>query len=130
MTDIVERLRTAADRAGEVFDPGFYNPWQDAADEIERLRKLIGPMDWRPMETAPKDGTRILAYGWGDNRITKSRWSIREIWCEWNDTYRYVPTENGLYRQQACRSNERWEPYPGFHPEYWTLRPETPDVDE
>jgi len=56
MTDIVERLHETATTAD-------YGPDREtakaAADEIERLRAA---MQWRPIETAPRDGTEFIAY--------------------------------------------------------------------
>lgn len=40
-SDLVQRLRTAAERCKGIFDEGFYNPWLEAADEIERLHKEL-----------------------------------------------------------------------------------------
>lgn len=51
----------------------------DAADEIKRLRKLT---QWQPIETAPKDGERILVVWLGDVDI--AFWNIeQENWEQW-----------------------------------------------
>lgn len=55
--DLVTRLR------GEEWDGeiplNVVDMLEDAADEIERLRAA---MQWRPIETAPRDGTEFIAY--------------------------------------------------------------------
>jgi hypothetical protein len=47
MSDLVQRLRTAADKADKIFDTSFGNPWREAAAEIERLREAIVMADNR-----------------------------------------------------------------------------------
>ncbi len=60
MGDIAERLRSYALHDGHSSDT--HVKWcilcHEAADEIERLRN-----PWQPIETAPRDGTRVDLYG-------------------------------------------------------------------
>lgn len=58
MSDIVERLRALADEWHEMCGD-IHVPLAEAADEIERLRSLL---EWKPIETAPRDGTMIFVY--------------------------------------------------------------------
>jgi len=39
--------------------------WLNAEGEIETLKAKVAERDWRPIESAPKDGTRILCMGGG-----------------------------------------------------------------
>jgi hypothetical protein len=36
--DLIERLRSSAEKAARIFDPSFWNPWCEAADCIEALK--------------------------------------------------------------------------------------------
>ena len=67
--DIVERLRHSANVLGN-----YDSEWtpdvatmRAAAAEIERLRSLT---EWRPIETAPRDGTCVLL-SWAQNAHVK-----------------------------------------------------------
>jgi hypothetical protein len=84
--------------------------------------------EWNPIETAPRDGTHILAYGWNPNAFANDpgRFAQREIWRAWNGTFRYVPVGNGLFRQEDARSDDRWEPDRQFIPTHWMPLPEPP----
>ena len=55
--DIVERIIAYRDRAGRSREGR--DMLADAANEIMRLRREID-MQWKPIETAPKDGTVIV----------------------------------------------------------------------
>lgn len=50
--DLVIRLRRSAARARDVFDPSFWNPWEEAANEIERLRGVVKRLE---SSAAPPD---------------------------------------------------------------------------
>lgn len=86
--------------------------------------------DWKPIESAPKDGTHILAYGWSIDVFSNAegRNSVREIWRKWNYIYRYVEAGNGLYRQEDSRSNDHWAPDTSFTPTHWMPLPKAPDA--
>lgn len=126
MSDIVERLR------GEKCNID----WRfEAAAEIERLRAAT---QWRPIETAPKDGSRLLlAY---QNSHQKWRRVIAfyapklsveanddgSDWCEYDEaTGRYFLPE-GWYE---CIDN--WDDYSYVHigentPSHWMPLPPAP----
>ncbi|MBE3145099.1 MAG: hypothetical protein IMZ61_14450 [Planctomycetes bacterium] len=72
-------------------------------------------MDWRPIDTAPKDGTKILVFTiHGD--IELSEYCIME-----NSHYEEV--ENGLYRKAIDKSTEFWN---GNKPVLWMPLPLPP----
>lgn len=62
MTDVLERLKNYI--PGENTDC-IAERIAEAADEIERLRALLDAGLWQPIETAPQDGSPILATGGG-----------------------------------------------------------------
>jgi hypothetical protein len=91
-------------------------------------------MSWQPISTAPKDGTRVLAFGRGTE---KAMWPVDELMPEimsvifwsWHDTEEYEPAEGGLYRQVKRRCLEMWKPIGPhfFKPTHWQPLPEPPD---
>lgn len=109
-TDIVERLRgrhaawlRECKLEGKELPYEFRESlWSTAADEIERLRRASSPLDWQPMETAPKDGTRVLVkldHPIWDPQI--ARWQYEEWRLDNNDW--------------PCHPL-RWQPLPGAPP--------------
>ena len=69
--------------------------------------------DWQPIETAPKDGTNILAWpcsdGWGDEYFPYV--------VQWVDANEY---HEGMWREAAG------EKYDWFNPTHWMPLPEPP----
>jgi hypothetical protein len=66
-------------------------------------------MNWQPIETAPKDGTRILAYGVLGLESHKSIGTVK-----WNDTcslWQCDPSEASEYHPEACDLTH-WMPLP------------------
>ena len=59
------------------------DPWiGKGIDEIARLRRLLEGR-WQPIETAPKDGTRILACWADDQNCTIIEWwDFAEFWYQ------------------------------------------------
>jgi hypothetical protein len=72
-------------------------------------------MDWQPIETAPKDGSKILVFTiHGDIEISK--------WCVINN-YHYEDVGNGLYRKVFEPPTEFWN---GNQPTHWQPLPDPP----
>lgn len=98
MTDIVERLRhlhKLCDCWSE-YEPYDMVMLKEAADEIERLRnKEKNQINyWRPMASAPKNGTRILAC-WVDGDFNK--FGTEHTIIEW---FQYSKEDRGSWCQR------------------------------
>lgn len=111
MTDIVERLRDCANGSGDFkTDRGDFGLCDDAADEIERLRG----QGWRPIETAPKDGRRVLLHLRGPyDETLVARW--------------YAPWSN--WQAGSLPSDPAREEHHGIGslvPSHWMPLPESP----
>lgn len=71
--------------------------------------------EWQPIETAPRDGTKILVFTiHGDIELT-------EYYEQWHDEYE--PVENDLFRKVRKKAYEGWNSN-AF--EYWMPLPEPP----
>jgi hypothetical protein len=71
-------------------------------------------MIWQPIETAPKDGTRILGFNRCDDGIAIYRWDVQP--------YHKKPRP---YWQMECCINQRWFSE-GRQPTHWMPLPEPP----
>lgn len=89
--------------------------WDDAMAFTARQDSL---WCWQPIETAPKDGTEVIAWGLfpGD--------------------YGYTESENGWTGVKWNRLSKEWQvtkPTPryfqGFKPTHWIPRPAAPEAD-
>jgi len=96
-------------------------------------------MDWQPIETAPKDGTRIFAFGLAYAELAENgRWFTADTdrprephmmviqWKEfWYD--REIDNGDGTYRKEPHLSSAYWSPEPGaFRPTHWMPLPPDP----
>jgi hypothetical protein len=97
----------------------------------DRVATLRG--EWQPIETAPKDGTKILTYGKGHgNRIGSYDTNERSFamfaiahWA-WHDSERDVPVGDGLFRKEPCRVLEGWRTEWAYFPTHWQPLPPPP----
>lgn len=87
---------------------------------------------WQPIETAPKDGTRILAHGRGtDNGIWAADVKMPLMQCViywgWHDSEDFEPVGDGTYRKVTKRVLE-WRPIGPhfFNPTHWMPLPNPP----
>lgn len=84
MADIVERLRAPIPRDVDCI-PEAQDRMAEAAAEIERLRAVQA---WRPIGTAPKDGTRVLLWPvWSDGLPDAGWWEVRPRSSGWVHVY-------------------------------------------
>lgn len=95
---------------------------------------------WQSIKTAPKDGTRILAYGMAYPQLIQHKgefWGVYHgevkepfvmiIW--WHELWYDDEIEVGdnLYRKERKLSSAHWRPEPhAFNPTHWMALPENP----
>lgn len=111
MSDINEAIRrlTATVAASDAFEqdwrmrPTAYPGHSVSQDFIEDIRAVLAERTWQPIETAPKDGTRLLLYGFPDGAFT-GEWEF--------DSWRMEPGFEAVDR-------DRW-------PTHWMPLPEAP----
>lgn len=92
-------------------DDEVHNAWDDWLDEADDLLALFFPADgWRPIETAPKDGTLILAgYRGHDVAVVVS-------WQSDPDVNGWVTGETNNDGSYATFDVDCWQPLPAAPP--------------
>lgn len=66
-------------------------------------------MDWRPIDTAPKDGSRILAFGKLGFEPPNGVGTVS--WCKTYNLWSLDPSEATEYGPEACIISH-WQPLP------------------
>lgn len=114
--DIVTMLQTAINDRGKGSVWGYAGLLEDATAEIERLRTELAKHQWRTMESAPRDGTSILAVICGRHPGT-GRPFIPEV-VSYN--------ENGYW------DNCMWvdDGTPHYNPTHWQPLPSPPGEND
>lgn len=106
-TDIVKRLRSAEGSPSLkrvlLQTKNAEDTCLEAAAEIERLRALT---TWRPIETAPKDGTRILCASIGNS----DRFDMVERKIIHDQTLKVHWVSTGEWSHKYERFWDRFEP--------------------
>lgn len=109
MTDDIAALREALAREESSPANWFAITWRDAAFP-DRIRRILDRLEaaerdaaWQPIETAPRDGTRVLLY--------REEWDHPEIIGWWAAAY------------QCFRS---WPGEPWAQPTHWRPLPPPP----
>jgi hypothetical protein len=96
--------------------------------------------EWQPIETAPKDGTTVLAYGlayaelsndgfsWITADDQKPRKPLVTI-IRWHEAWydKDVEVGDGLFRKEPTLSHAYWKPHAhAFRPTHWQPLPDPP----
>jgi len=66
--------------------------------------------DWQPIETAPKDGTRILAYGKHGLDVDEQKWAT-VVWQDYSKGFVCDPNEATEYDPEVSNITH-WMPLP------------------
>jgi hypothetical protein len=112
-----KEARFVADETGAVMQPLYAREAMDLHEarlivlmgENQDLRKSAKAKEWRPIESAPKDGTQILAYA-------KSEY----------DQHFYGVAEWATARDWDARSIDGWFWTYAIRPTHWRQLPEPP----
>jgi len=117
-----DELLSDLDAAGHLKDPEDYDDKVSMHNIVERfLLTSVGdrvidafpdttPSAWRPISTAPKDGTRILGYGLvGFETEKKGVATVK--WCPTYSEWNCDPNEATEYGYESCELTH-WQPLP------------------
>ena len=74
------------------------------------LELKIRMTDWQPIETAPKDGTRILAYGKHGLDVDEQKWAT-VVWQDYSKGFVCDPNEATEYDPEVSNITH-WMPLP------------------
>lgn len=70
--------------------------YQNALEELEEIAALSGG-GWMPIESAPKDGTKIDQWTAGGRRLTNVYWHVGTYGSHWSDCYHRDPPTHWRY---------------------------------
>jgi hypothetical protein len=75
-------------------------------------------MEWKTIETAPKDGTRILVYQDGEMEVAD--------WYTHKYPATYTERPDGLYEKNETEGSSWWNANECQHPTHWMPLPAPP----
>lgn len=78
--------------------------------------------EWKPIESAPRDGTEVIAYG-----TRRGDWGYTEDSKEWTGVKWVAPSYNPNGRWEETRAAPRYSN--GFVPTHWMPLPPPPEVE-
>lgn len=87
----------------------LYSALGEAEAHAKELEARLAEREWRPIETAPRDGTRIMLWwGYFEPYMAPGRWNHVEgydkVWEGWEDDTPHIPGN------QECITH--WMPLP------------------
>jgi hypothetical protein len=100
---------------------GFYQiPVAAFHDRLNRLCNQLRDMEWKPIETAPKDGTKVLLWC-RDAGCETAEWIVEkhEWWEKTSDTTQELRKEDGGY----------WSSENGWDATHWMPAPTAPNTE-
>jgi hypothetical protein len=97
------------DKSATTYDRAVAERWAAKGWPVEplyRYQRAI-PEGWQPIETAPRDGTEILAYWWydyrGDGVLTEGQAVV-----SWDEPHGWEDRQLG----ETCKAYTHWKPLP------------------
>lgn len=86
--------------------------------------------DWQPIETAPKDGTRILVYVPDSENVLSVYWDDEFVFKfdeAKAESTEYQGEHEGAWTDDAVKS-WAYQEKESYHPNYWMPFPESPTI--
>lgn len=111
----VKRFQPAENEDGSVEMAEVYGGDYVSAEDYTALERRVPT--WQPIETAPKDGTKIIVLT-VHGEIEISEWYVVT-------TAEYEPAGDGLFRKVETVFSQGWN---GNHPTHWMPLPAPPDA--
>lgn len=132
ITRLIEGLRTPYTVLSYITN--IQKAWVDDPDTVgrrqliqQKLPELFSP--WQPLDTAPRDGTRILFF-YGDANAVFTAWYSKEYDYTYTGIQDSIPQEIAMYKYWHIASVD--EDFPQYFDTenpancYWQLLPELP----
>lgn len=123
--DIADRQKKGMEKYGTTVAENPLSPqewlqhlYEEGLDQVIYAKRLMAEISWKPIETAPKDGTWILIYGGCigdelDNRIVTAYWDDDES-SVYDPCWRSFSEDAGVYGAFHDTEPTHWMPLP--HP--------------
>lgn len=101
-------------REAQVHITGMYAAALEQQAEIDQLRAKVAELksEWQSIESAPKDGTRILLFFPNDVGVISGEWNFEQFYANPKPHFTHDQEQRWGVRHMRANQPTHWQPLP------------------